>query len=113
MAYQLVICNGPEKGRTIELPAGKTLMVGRGEDCDVQLADPRASRVHCKLQVADDGIVLTDAGSTWGIGGSNGAPVKERTATEGGGRDRAGRNATASRLGNRNTAARSRAGPEG
>jgi serine/threonine protein kinase len=77
MAYQLVICNGPEKGRTIELEPGKTLMVGRGEDCDVQLADPRASRVHCKLQVDDDGVVLTDAGSTWGTR-LNGAPVKEQ-----------------------------------
>jgi serine/threonine protein kinase len=77
MAYQLVICNGTEQGRTIELTPGKTLMVGRGEDCDVQLADPRASRVHCKLQVEDDGVVLTDAGSTWGTR-LNGAPVKEQ-----------------------------------
>jgi serine/threonine protein kinase len=77
MAYQLVICNGPEKGRTVELPAGKTLILGRGEDCDVQLADPRASRVHCKLQIADDGVVLTDAGSTWGTR-LNGAPVKDQ-----------------------------------
>ncbi len=77
MAYQLVICNGPEKGRTVELAAGKTLVVGRGEDCDVQLADPRASRVHCKLQVADDGVTLTDAGSTWGTR-LNGVAVKDQ-----------------------------------
>jgi serine/threonine protein kinase len=77
MAFQLVICNGPEKGRTVELPIGKTLVLGRGEDCDVQLADPRASRVHCKLQVSDDGVVLTDAGSTWGTR-LNGSPVKDQ-----------------------------------
>jgi serine/threonine protein kinase len=77
MAYQLVICNGPEKGRTVELSPGKTLLLGRGEDCDVQLADPRASRVHCKLQIAHDGVVLTDAGSTWGTR-LNGAPVKDQ-----------------------------------
>jgi serine/threonine protein kinase len=77
MAYQLVICNGPEKGRTVELPVGKTVLVGRGEDCDVQLADPRASRVHCKLQISDDGVVLNDAGSTWGTR-LNGNPVKDQ-----------------------------------
>ncbi len=77
MAFQLVICNGPEKGRTVELPPGKTLVLGRGEDCDVQLADPRASRVHCKLQVSDDGVVLADAGSTWGTR-LNGSPVKDQ-----------------------------------
>jgi serine/threonine protein kinase len=82
MAYQLVICNGPEKGRTVDLPAGKTLVVGRGEDCDVQLADPRASRVHCKLQVDDDSVVLIDAGSTWGTR-LNGSSVKEQKLKSG------------------------------
>ena len=77
MAFQLIICNGPEKGRTVELSAGKTLVLGRGEDCDVQLADPRASRVHCKLQVSDDGVILADAGSTWGTR-LNGSPVKDQ-----------------------------------
>jgi len=82
MAYQLVICNGPEKGRTVDLPPGKTLVVGRGEDCDVQLADPRASRVHCKLQVDDDSVVLIDAGSTWGTR-LNGSSVKEQKLKSG------------------------------
>jgi len=77
MAFQLVICNGPEKGRTIELPPGKTFLLGRGDDCDVQLADPRASRVHCKLQVSDDSVILADAGSTWGTR-LNGNPVKDQ-----------------------------------
>jgi serine/threonine protein kinase len=77
MAFQLVICNGPEKGRTVELPPGKTFLLGRGDDCDVQLADPRASRVHCKLQVSDDSVILADAGSTWGTR-LNGNPVKDQ-----------------------------------
>src|SRR5579863_9651575 len=66
MAFQLSFCDGPEKGRAVDLEAGKTVVLGRGEDCDVQLADPRASRVHCRLEVTDDAVVLVDAGSTWG-----------------------------------------------
>ena len=49
MAFQLTISDGPDKGRTVDLPSGQTVVLGRGEDCDVQLADPRASRVHCRF----------------------------------------------------------------
>jgi serine/threonine protein kinase len=77
MAFQLIICDGPEKGRTVDLTSGQTVVLGRGEDCDVQLADPRASRVHCRLEVADDSVVLVDAGSTWGTK-LNGNPVKQQ-----------------------------------
>ena len=76
MAFQLSFVGGPEKGRTAELTAGQTVVLGRGEDCDVQLADPRASRVHCKLQVSDDGVTWTDIYSTTaGAGGSQTLPV--------------------------------------
>ncbi len=77
MAFQLSFCGGPEKGRTVDLTPGQTAVLGRGEDCDVQVADPRASRVHCRLEVADDAVVLVDAGSTWGTK-LNGNPVKQQ-----------------------------------
>jgi serine/threonine protein kinase len=77
MAFQLSFLGGPEKGRTVELTEGQTVVVGRGEDCDVQLADPRASRVHCRLEVSHDAVVLIDAGSTWGTK-LNGNPVKQQ-----------------------------------
>ena len=66
MAFQLTFCGGSEKGRTVDLTSGQTVVLGRGEDCDVQVADPRASRVHCRLEVADDSVVLIDAGKYLG-----------------------------------------------
>lgn len=77
MAFQLNFCSGKEKGRTVDLTPGQTVVLGRGEDCDVQLADPHASRVHCRLEVSDDSVVLVDAGSTWGTK-LNGSPVKQQ-----------------------------------
>lgn len=77
MAFQLSFCGGSEKGRTVDLTSGQTIVLGRGEDCDVQLADPRASRVHCRLEVGDDSVVLVDAGSTWGTK-LNGTAVKQQ-----------------------------------
>jgi serine/threonine protein kinase len=77
MAFQLNFCGGSEKGRTVDLTAGQTVVLGRGEDCDVQLADPRSSRVHCRLEVSEDAVVLVDAGSTWGTK-LNGNPVKQQ-----------------------------------
>lgn len=77
MAFQLSFCGGPEKGRTVDLTPGQTAVLGRGEDCDVQVADPRASRVHCRLEVGSDAVVLVDAGSTWGTK-LNGNPVKQQ-----------------------------------
>ncbi|HUE15422.1 MAG TPA: FHA domain-containing serine/threonine-protein kinase [Planctomycetaceae bacterium] len=82
MAFQLTFCSGSEKGRTVDLTSGQTVVLGRGEDCDVQVADPRASRVHCRLEVADDSVVLIDAGSTWGTK-LNGSPVKQQRLKSG------------------------------
>jgi len=77
MAFQLLFCDGPEKGRTFELKSGHTAVLGRGENCDVQLADPRASRIHCRLEITDDSVLLIDAGSSFGTK-LNGKPVKEQ-----------------------------------
>jgi serine/threonine protein kinase len=77
MAFHLSFCGGPEKGRTVDLTPGQTAVLGRGEDCDIQVADPRASRVHCRLEVSGDSVVLVDAGSTWGTK-LNGSPVKQQ-----------------------------------
>ncbi|MCA9053646.1 MAG: FHA domain-containing protein [Planctomycetaceae bacterium] len=48
------------------LPSGELILVGRGEQCDLRLADPSASRVHCRLLSRDGKVILTDAGSRWG-----------------------------------------------
>jgi serine/threonine protein kinase len=48
------------------LPAGDLILVGRGEQCDIRLEDPSASRVHCRLLSRGGKVILTDAGSRWG-----------------------------------------------
>ena len=53
-------------GDPLPLPAGKTIVIGRGDQCDFQLNDPSASRVHCQVIAEDGRVTLTDAGSRWG-----------------------------------------------
>jgi pSer/pThr/pTyr-binding forkhead associated (FHA) protein len=74
---RLTLANGPEVGRVIELPpAPARLVVGRGEGCDVVLADGDASREHCELVIDADGVLLRDLGS------KNGVMVGERRVAE-------------------------------
>lgn len=51
---------------SFSLPPGELLLVGRGEQCDVRLHDPSASRVHCRLSSRDGKVFFSDAGSRWG-----------------------------------------------
>lgn len=48
------------------LPSGDLILVGRGDQCDIRLEDPSASRVHCRLLSRGGKVILTDAGSRWG-----------------------------------------------
>ena len=43
------------------------LVVGRGDDADVQLRDPSVSRRHATVRVAEAGPVVEDAGSRHGL----------------------------------------------
>jgi len=51
---------------TAPLPSGELILIGRGEQCDIRLDDPSASRVHCRLLSRGGKVFLTDAGSRWG-----------------------------------------------
>jgi pSer/pThr/pTyr-binding forkhead associated (FHA) protein len=66
----------------VRLPARKgseqTLVVGRGEECDLLLAERSISRRHAELAARDDGFVVRDLGS------SNGTQVNGRAAPQGG-----------------------------
>lgn len=48
------------------LEPGDLILVGRDDQCDLQLEDPSASRMHCRLLAKDGRVILTDAGSRWG-----------------------------------------------
>ena len=63
--------------REFPLPEGETL-VGRGEECGVRLPSSQVSRIHARLQVQGNGILIEDRGSkngTWINGARITAPL--------------------------------------
>ena len=60
----LEIVEGPSAGRQIAL--GQPLVVGRGQDAQVVLDDPRASRKHARITPHGGTAVVEDLGSSNG-----------------------------------------------
>jgi len=60
----------------------KPVVMGRMSDCDVVLADPRASRQHAEIQPVGHGFVLSDLGSMNGTV-VNGNAVREHQLSDG------------------------------
>jgi adenylate cyclase len=52
--------------QSVEIAAGRTLIVGRTDDCDLPIADPTVSRRHAELDLTEGGLRLRDLGSTNG-----------------------------------------------
>jgi len=48
------------------LESSELILIGRGNSCDIQLQDPAASRVHCRVLAREGKVFLTDASSRWG-----------------------------------------------
>jgi FHA domain len=85
-AVQSITSEVTDDGRTLHLPAGKTISIKvlQGEDkgtvypvlrprvtlgrsnSDIIVNDPLSSRIHCALEFADDTVLLRDLGSTNG-----------------------------------------------
>lgn len=63
--HYLVVAEGLEPGRIIELPA-QALTIGRQAPADVVLRDVEISRSHCRLQLVRDFVAVTDLNSTNG-----------------------------------------------
>lgn len=61
--YCLVIQSGKRKGQQLILPAGKEVVMGRSEQCQVRLAAHGVSRRHCTLRRTDEGIAARDLDS--------------------------------------------------
>ena len=53
-------------GRTHEIE-GRRAVIGRSKECDIQVADPNASRRHAELRREGDAFWLVDLGSTNGL----------------------------------------------
>jgi hypothetical protein len=67
----LVVQNGPTPGQVFTID-NSPQTIGRGEGCDIFIADPSLSRQHAQIRVTPNGYVLEDLGST------NGSFVNER-----------------------------------
>ena len=85
------VVEGPDAGAVAELvlPDGarvalgeEPLVIGRLPECDVVLGDPNVSRRHAELRRTEEGVVVTDLGSTNGTR-VNGMPVRERQLESG------------------------------
>ncbi|MBN2358544.1 MAG: sigma 54-dependent Fis family transcriptional regulator [Deltaproteobacteria bacterium] len=53
---------GASAGARLELPGGSAV-IGRGRGCDLVLDDRRVSSRHLRIDVAEDGFLVTDLGS--------------------------------------------------
>lgn len=88
LALLLVGIAGALKGAVWDFSAGKTLHMGRSEECEFRFpADTKAiSRRHCLIFQTQQGWVLRDAGSTYGTyvnGKEKLKPGEERPLREG------------------------------
>ncbi len=73
---RLMIVGGPGKGHRYALGAG-TMLIGRSEDCDLTLADSRASSRHASIEWAEgEGYILKDLDS------QNGTRINGAAASE-------------------------------
>jgi serine phosphatase RsbU (regulator of sigma subunit) len=63
--HVLEVISGAGAGRRLMVgPAGAT--IGRIAPADLVLADPEVSRVHCRVDIGSDGLMVTDLNSTNG-----------------------------------------------
>jgi serine/threonine protein kinase len=60
MSKHLLVIEGPDQGRLFPL-AGRALVVGSSnKNTDICLNDPYVSRLHCKVELIDDRVVVHD-----------------------------------------------------
>lgn len=63
--HYLVVTEGPEHGRMIELDS-RPITIGRASPSDIVLRDVELSRSHCRIHLQPNGVTVTDLGSTNG-----------------------------------------------
>ncbi len=64
-AVELVVFDGPERGRRLRLSPGVT-RIGTGAACALRLTDTTASRLHAEIRLGASGLTVADCGSTNG-----------------------------------------------
>jgi two-component system cell cycle response regulator len=79
----LTVVSGGTVGKVHALPLGKTTVIGRGADTDLQIADGHISRRHAKITIDSKGAsVLEDLGSSNGTF-LNGSRIQRQKLKEG------------------------------
>lgn len=63
---RFTVLAGPEAGRTVFM-AQQSGVIGRGSDKTISIADPRISRNHARIEMADNGVFIQDLGSAHGL----------------------------------------------
>ena len=61
----LVIMNGEKKWQDFRIDTDR-LIIGKGENCDIQITDDAVSTRHASLRRMPEGLILTDLDSTNG-----------------------------------------------
>lgn len=64
--HRFLCMTGPNKGKVYYL-LGKRIIIGRGENADIQIVDTKISREHAELSFADNKYTITDLGAQNGI----------------------------------------------
>ena len=62
----LEVLSGEDAGRVVEIPEGRTLVLGRVQGADLVIRDARASRRHVELTATGDALALHDLDSANG-----------------------------------------------
>ncbi len=80
---RIVVIEGPDVGLSLSLPEPPaSVVLGRGEEAALALADPDTSRAHCELVRDEDGVSLHDLASKNGVL-VNGKPARTRRLKDG------------------------------
>ena len=58
MSFLLKIVEGPNKGAEIALVSGVTVTLGKGDDCDIVLADPTLPSTPVSIEASDDVVTV-------------------------------------------------------
>ena len=66
MRIRINVISGPSAGRFHEIGSGETVTIGRGDQCQWQIADPSVSRVHFQLGCDGETVTVSDQGSSSG-----------------------------------------------
>ncbi len=79
---KITILSDGADGRVFDFNASAEVVVGRDEQCDINLADPKISRRHARFFSRNNRLLVEDLGSANGIR-VNGLKVKEMALEEG------------------------------